>query len=82
MAQPGNNINYTTVSSLPPDVIINRAYKANNQLEYEGHAIRGTADDSPYWTIRKFTYTGANLISTERIARNVTWDARTTATYV
>ncbi len=81
MAKPGNNVNSTTVCLIPPDTIFNRAYKANNQLEYEGHAVRGTADDTPDWTIRKFTYNGSNLIVTERIARNVTWDNRSSSIY-
>lgn len=80
MARPYNNINYDTVSLIPPNVIVRRAYNASNQLEYEGHAIKGTANSSPDWTVKKITYT-SNQNTAENIAYNIAWDDRTTATY-
>lgn len=80
MAQPQNNINSITVSSLPPNIIVNRSYNVNKQLEYEGHAIKGTADSDRYWTVRKFTYV-SNQVTQERLAYNISWDDRTLATF-
>lgn len=82
MAKPNNNVNYMTVSQLPTNVILNRAYKVTTkQLEYEGHAVKGSANSDTCWTVRKYTYNGDNQISTERMAYNIAWDDRETSTY-
>lgn len=82
MAQPENNINYVTASLLPPNIIINRAYNDDRQLEYEGHARSGTADSDPYWTIKYITYNANKQNQTERLAFNVAWDDRESVGYV
>lgn len=84
MANLQNNINYMMVSMLPPNVIINRAYRASPappQLEYEGHAAHGTSNSALAWTIRKITYNAGNQAVTERIAHNVAWDDRESLVY-
>lgn len=79
MPAPENNVNYITVCLIPPNTIFNRAYKTTTkQLEYEGHAVKGTQDSEAKWTIRKFVYNSDNQIQTERIAHNVSWDDRAT----
>lgn len=80
MAKPFNNINYLTISEIPPNVIINYAYNATGQVEYEGHAIRGTADATEDWTIKKYVYS-SNRVSTIRIAHGVSWDNRVSVGY-
>lgn len=81
MAQPYDNINTTSVTIVPPSEIINRAYNASKQPEYIGHAVKGTANSSSYWTVRKYTYNADKQIVSERIAHNIAWDDRETATY-
>lgn len=76
----GGVINYDTVTIVPGEFIVNRAYNASNQTEYMGYAPQGTATSTPQWVIRKYTYT-SNLITSERIAKNVDWDNKATHTY-
>lgn len=81
MSQPYDNLNFQTVTVIPGSEIINRSYNASKQIEYLGHAIRGTSDADPKWTIRRYEYT-ANQVTAERIAHNSTWTNRATADYV
>jgi len=73
-------VNYETVTIVPGEFIVNRAYTASNQVEYFGYAERGVANSDPHWTIRKYTYT-ANLVTAERVAKNLAWDDRVTGSY-
>ncbi len=82
MAQPYDNLNFQTVTVIPGSEIINRAYNAYKQIEYLGHAVRNTADSDSKWTVRKYTYNVDKQVYKERIAHNVSWDDRATATYV
>lgn len=82
MARPKNDINFQTVTVIPGSEIINRAYNATKQIEYLGHAIKGSANSDTNWTIRKYTYNTDKQVSSERIAHCVAWDDRaTTVTY-
>lgn len=80
MAKPEDNMNYIFVSEIPPGYIVNRAYNASKQIQYLGHAKKGTANATSIWTIREYTYTSSQVTS-ERVAHNVAWDDRATATY-
>ena len=81
MARPEDNINRTSVTIIPPSHIVNYSYDANMMLEYMGHATKGTADSDDAWTVRKYTYDVNSQLSTERVAHNVEWDLRASATY-
>lgn len=76
-----DNINYLSVTTIPGSEIINRAYNASKQIEYLGHAVKGSANSDTVWTIRKYTYT-SNQVTSERIAHMVSWnDRETNVTY-
>jgi hypothetical protein len=77
-----DHINYTTVAIIPGNEIINRAYKSStNQIEYLGYAYPGTSNSEDKWIIRKYSYNVNNQVETERMARNIAWDDRETASY-
>lgn len=75
-----DDINFQTVTVIPGSEIINRAYTTDGQLEYLGHAVKGSANSDMCWTIRKYSYT-SNQVTSERIARNVSWNDMATVTY-
>ncbi len=81
MAKPYDNFNFSTVTILPGSEIINRAYNVTKQVEYLGHAVKGTGSSDTVWTVRKYTYNADHQVINERIAHNIAWDDRTTATY-
>ena len=73
-------LNFRTVSVIPGEYIQNFAYDANHQMQYEGYAPQGTADDADKWTIRKYTYSSGQQ-ETIRIAKNVSWDDKASVSY-
>ena len=81
MSMPEDNINRMSVTIIPPSHIVNYAYTATFQIEYMGHAKKGSATSAAVWTVRKYTYTAQKQIETERVAHNIAWDDYAGASY-
>lgn len=81
MARPEDNVNFIHVAQIPSEIIFNYSYDVNKQREYMGHAVKGTTNSQAVWTVRHYTYDVNKQLETERIAYNIAWDDRATATY-
>lgn len=81
MTEPNEMIKSQAVCIIPPNHIVNYAYNDDLRVEYMGHAVKGTSNTTEKWTIRKYTYTANKQVETERMAYNVSWNDRATATY-
>jgi hypothetical protein len=54
---------------------------SNNNINYNGYAVTGSAESSAVWTIKRLTITASGSI-TIATATNVAWTNRESATYI
>jgi hypothetical protein len=54
---------------------------SNNNINYNGYAVTGSAESSAVWTIKRLTITASGSI-TVATATNVAWTNRESATYI
>lgn len=61
-------------------------YDSNNYLIYEGWAAPGSLTSTAVWAIRKYTYSGSNLVTTQWADGDTNednmWDNRVALTYL